>query len=122
MGSSGPMTEAMYYVLMTLTVPSHGYQLMSAVTEASRGRVRMGPGTLYGVLTRLESEKFIEIISDDGRRKVYAITVGGRAALAAETERLREMLADQARWRGTAERLGESDDSRALVEKPEMLN
>ena len=41
MGAAGPMTEAMYYILLTLTVPSHGYQLMSAVTQASRGRVQM---------------------------------------------------------------------------------
>lgn len=99
MGAAGPMTEAMYYILLTLTVPSHGYQLMSAVTRASRGRVLMGPGTLYGVLTRLESEKMIEIVSDDGRRKTYAITETGRAALRAETERLRSMLDDQERWR-----------------------
>ena len=99
MGAAGPMTEAMYYILLTLTVPSHGYQLMSAVTRASRGRVLMGPGTLYGVLTRLESEKMIEIVSDDGRRKTYAVTETGRAALRAETERLRSMLDDQERWR-----------------------
>ena len=100
MGAAGPMTEAMYYILLTLTVPSHGYQLMSAVTQASRGRVQMGPGTLYGVLTRLETEKLIEIVSDDGRRKVYAITESGRAALRMETERLRSMLDDQERWKG----------------------
>lgn len=99
MGTGGPMTEAMYYILLTLTVPSHGYQLLSAVSRASRGRVRMGPGTLYGVLTRLESEKMIEIVSDDGRRKTYAVTETGRAALRAETERLRSMLDDQERWR-----------------------
>lgn len=72
MGTGGPMTEAMYYALLALTVPSHGYQLMSAVARASRGRVQMGPGTLYGVLNRMESEKLIEIVQDDGRRKTYA--------------------------------------------------
>lgn len=107
MGAAGPMTEAMYYILLTLTVPSHGYQLMSAVTQASRGRVQMGPGTLYGVLTRLETEKLIEIVSDDGRRKVYAITESGRAALRMETERLRPMLDDQERWKGEMQCLTE---------------
>ncbi|MEA4941564.1 MAG: helix-turn-helix transcriptional regulator [Oscillibacter sp.] len=99
MGAVGPMTEAMYYILLALTVPSHGYQLMSAVTQASRGRVLMGPGTLYGVLTRMETDRYIEIVSDDGRRKTYAITETGRVALRAETERLRSMLDDQERWR-----------------------
>ena len=81
MGTGGPMTEAMYYALLALTVPSHGYQLMSAVARASRGRVQMGPGTLYGVLNRMENEKLIEIVQDDGRRKTYAVTAAGRAAL-----------------------------------------
>lgn len=98
--SPAPMTEAMYYVLLTLTVPSHGYQLMSAVTQASRGRVQMGPGTLYGVLTRLENERFIEIVHEDGRRKTYEITESGKAALRMETERLRAMLDDQEHWEG----------------------
>lgn len=99
MGAVGPMTEAMYYILLALTVPSHGYQLMSAVSRASRGRVLMGPGTLYGVLTRMEADRYIEIVSDDGRRKTYGITETGRAALRMETERLRSMLDDQERWR-----------------------
>ena len=98
MPAGGPMTEAMYYILLTLTVPSHGYQIMASVPKASRGRVRMGPGTLYGVLTRMEAEQYIELVDDDGRRKTYAVTESGRAALRAETERLRAMLDDQARW------------------------
>ena len=49
--SGGPMTEAMYYVLLALHRPAHGYQLMQQIARASRGRVQMGPGTLYGVLT-----------------------------------------------------------------------
>lgn len=114
MGAVGPMTEAMYYILLALTVPSHGYQLMSAVSQASRGRVRMGPGTLYGVLTRMEAEGFIEIVSDDGRRKTYAITESGRAALRAETDRLRALLDDQDRWEEERKCLKESKKPREL--------
>ena len=47
--SGGPMTEAMYYVLLALHRPAHGYQLMQQIARAARGRVQMGPGTLYGV-------------------------------------------------------------------------
>ena len=57
--SGGPMTEAMYYVLLALHRPAHGYQLMQQIARASRGRVQMGPGTLYGVLTRMEKEGLI---------------------------------------------------------------
>ena len=65
----GPMTEAMYYVLLALHRPAHGYQLMQQIARASRGRVQMGPGTLYGVLTRMEKEGLIVLSENDGRRK-----------------------------------------------------
>lgn len=94
-GATGsPMTEAMYYVLLALMNPNHGYQLMSAIEQVSHGRVKMGPGTLYGVLTRLQKDELILIIKDDGRRKTYGITDKGKAALKAEYERLKDMIKD----------------------------
>jgi len=92
--NGGPMTEAMYYVLLALINPNHGYQLMSAISEVSNGRIHMGPGTLYGVLTRLQNEGLIIIVSDDGRRKTYAITQPGREALSEEYNRLISMVKD----------------------------
>lgn len=92
--SGGPMTEAMFYVLLALMNPNHGYQLMSAISEVSKGRLHMGPGTLYGVLTRLLNDGLILIISDDGRRKTYAITEPGIAALREEYQRLVSMVQD----------------------------
>lgn len=67
--AGGPMTEAMYYVLLALMNPNHGYQLMNEIAEVSKGRVRMGPGTLYGVLARMQKEGLISLSEDDGRRE-----------------------------------------------------
>ncbi len=92
--SGGPMTEAMYYVLLSLMNPNHGYQLMNAIEKVSQGRVHMGPGTLYGVLTRLQKDGLIIIISADGRRKTYAITEDGKSALREEYDRLIFMVQD----------------------------
>ncbi len=92
--AGGPMTEAMYYVLLTLMNPSHGYGLMQAITEVSNGRVNMGPGTLYGVLARMEKDGLIALSADDGRRKTYAITMDGVQALRHEYQRLAAMLDD----------------------------
>lgn len=92
--SGGPMTEAMYYVLLALMSPNHGYQLMNSISQVSNGRINMGPGTLYGVLTRLQKDEFIVIISDDGRRKIYAITESGKAALKEEYTRIIAMVQD----------------------------
>ena len=93
------MTEAMYYVLLALTKPGHGYRLMGEVEKVSGGRVSMGPGTLYGVLTRMEKEGLIVLSENDGRRKTYLLTNAGMEALRAEYSRLRAMVRDGA-WIG----------------------
>ena len=94
--TGGPMTEAMYYVLLALLNPAHGYRLMQAVDEVSGGRVPMGPGTLYGVLNRMQGDGLISLATDDGRRKIYRITRNGHDALRAEYARLRDMVRDGA--------------------------
>jgi DNA-binding PadR family transcriptional regulator len=90
----GPMTEAMYYVLLALSKPTHGYQLMIDIKEISGRRIEMGPGTLYGVLTRLLKEKLLRIKQDDGRRKTYELTEQGEIALKVEYQRLKLMIKD----------------------------
>ena len=75
------------------------YQLMQQIARASRGRVQMGPGTLYGVLTRMEKEGLIVLSENDGRRKTYLLTNAGMEALRAEYSRLRAMVRDGA-WIG----------------------
>lgn len=92
--SGGPMTEAMYYVLLALLNPNHGYSLMSSITEGSQGRVKMGPGTLYGVLARIQKEGLITLSEDDGRRKIYTITDDGQEALGNEYSRLNALVRD----------------------------
>ena len=92
--TGGPMTEAMYYVLLTLMNPSHGYGLMNEIKEVSKGRIEMGPGTLYGVLARMQKEGLIVLTENDGRRKTYAITAKGEEALRHEYGRLMALLKD----------------------------
>lgn len=92
--AGGPMTEAMYYVLLTLKNPSHGYKIMSDITEISKGRINMGPGTLYGVISRMEKDGLISLSEDDGRRKTYLITKDGEEALKNEYRRLKAVVRD----------------------------
>ena len=94
MAEQGPMTEAMYYILLSLLKPGHGYGMMQRIRELSGGRVNMGPGTLYGVLSRMSREGLIVFTGEEGRRKNYAITPAGRSALLAEYARLKRMVAD----------------------------
>ena len=92
--NGGPMTEAMYYVLLALMRPNHGYQLMQSISEVSKGRMKMGPGTLYGVLSRMQKDRLIVLSKDDGRRKTYEITQLGEEALRVEYERLKSLIND----------------------------
>jgi DNA-binding PadR family transcriptional regulator len=57
----------------------HGYALITDI-EAFAG-VTLGPGTLYGALTRLEERGFVEAMPADGRRRPYRLTASGAKAL-----------------------------------------
>jgi DNA-binding PadR family transcriptional regulator len=92
--NGGPMTEAMYYVLLALMRPNHGYRLMQSITEVSDGRVKLGPGTLYGVLSRMQKDGLITLAENDGRRKTYKITTPGEEALRIEHRRLKALIED----------------------------
>ena len=94
MAEQGPMTEAMYYILLSLLRPGHGYGMLQRIKELSGGRLEMGPGTLYGVLNRMSREGLSVFTGEEGRRKNYAITPAGREALLAEYNRLKRMVAD----------------------------
>lgn len=90
----GPLTETVYYVLLALHTPLHGYGVMQLVDEMSDGRVNLGAGTLYGALTTLAERGWISPLAGatGDRKKKYVITEVGRAAVAAELERLAELL------------------------------
>ena len=96
MPDAQPMTEAMYYVLLALRTPAHGYGLLGRIREISGGRLEMGPGTLYGILPRLKKEGLIELAAEDERRKTYALTESGRRALLEEYARLSRLVRDGA--------------------------
>jgi len=90
----GPLTETVYYVLLALHTPLHGYGVMQLVDEMSAGRVNLGAGTLYGALTTLADKGWISPVAGatGDRKKEYVITEAGRRVVAAELERLEELL------------------------------
>lgn len=87
------MTEQAYLVLLALAEePRHGYGVVLRVRELSDGAVRLGAGTLYGILDRLvaagHTEASGEVVVDGRLRRYYRITDAGHAALSAEATRL----------------------------------
>ena len=99
--SDSPLTPAVLHILLALsTEERHGYGIMKEVERDSQSKVKMGPGTLYGSLGRMmeaglihESDKKVDPEMDDERRVYYKITGLGKAALAAELARYREVVA-----------------------------
>jgi DNA-binding PadR family transcriptional regulator len=69
--------------------PKHGYALMESAQ--SQG-VRLGPGTLYAALARLEGEGWIEALESTDRRRPYRLTEQGRTHLGGELARLRRVV------------------------------
>lgn len=87
------LTEAVFYILLSLDTPLHGYGIMQNVERLSGGRVRLAAGTLYGALATLTERGWIVSLGDEseGRKKEYQITPAGRKAVRAELRRLHEL-------------------------------
>src|ERR1051325_5015786 len=88
-----PLTPVVLHVLLALANEpqgKHGYAVAREVEELTDGRIRMGPGTLYGSIQRMIEAALIEETprarraraSEDERRRYYRITPLGRRGLA----------------------------------------
>lgn len=94
--TSTALTEAIYYILLALQEPLHGYGIMQKTSAMSKGRLVLSAGTLYGAISNLLEKGWIapcgESIDTDGRRKLYQLTDEGLQALRAEFKRLEELV------------------------------
>lgn len=92
--ATAALTEAVYYILLALMRPLHGYGIMQQVQELSHGRVRLAAGTLYGALSTLLEKGWIRALpeSREERKKEYVITEMGREMVRGELLRLTELL------------------------------
>ena len=96
-----PLTPAMFHILLALADRErHGYHIMQEVDERTEGKVRLGPGTLYGSIKRMLADGMIEETDerpdpelDDERRRYYRLTPAGRTVAVAEAERMERVLA-----------------------------
>ena len=88
------LTEAVYYILLSLVEPMHGYGIMQKAESLSNGRVKLAAGTLYGAINSLLEKGWITALpgEKDSRKKEYQIPQEGRQALEAELLRLKELL------------------------------
>lgn len=88
------LTEPMYYILISLIEERCGVDIMASVEEISKGRVKVGPGTLYALLGRFEKEGIIRETEVVGRKRSYIITDKGLEILKDEYNRLILLVED----------------------------
>lgn len=94
---SPALTEGVFYILLSLVKPMHGYGIMQNTEQLSRGRIRLAAGTLYGAITNLLDKGWIEALTgelDNRNKKQYVITNLGKAVLEDEINRLEELAAN----------------------------
>ena len=95
-----PLTPAMFHILLALADGDrHGYDIMREVDSRTEGKMRLGPGTLYGSIKRMLNDGLIEELDerpdpelDDERRRYYRLTDLGRRIAVAEAERLEKLV------------------------------
>jgi DNA-binding PadR family transcriptional regulator len=101
-----PLTPQQFHILLALVDRDrHGYGIIQDVAGRTGGALRLGTGTLYTALARLDTLALIEEsprrpkLDDDDRRRYYRLTPLGQAVLQAETARL-DALVRHARHKG----------------------
>lgn len=95
-----PLTPAVYHILLALVDgDKHGYAIMKDVEDQTAGRIKLGPGTLYGTIKRLLSSGLIVEVDerpdpelDDERRRYYHLTALGRQFAVQENQRLTQAV------------------------------
>lgn len=93
--SMDTLTESMFYVLMALMhSPMCGIDIADFIDKRTKGRIRIGPATLYTILGKFEKEKYIRETAVEGRKRTYEITGKGFEAYREELKRLKQCVAD----------------------------
>ena len=89
------LTESMFYVLIAFCKrPMCGLDIAEEIERRTKGRLQIGPATLYTILAKFEKESYIREIEVEGRKRTYCLTEKGRLAYETELARLRRCVAD----------------------------
>ena len=95
MDNNTPLTEALFYILLAVRTPNHGYGIIQNISEMTDKRVTLGPGTLYGAINSMLTKGWISLYSEDKesrKKKEYLITNTGKKIFQNEVNRLNELV------------------------------
>ena len=86
------LTPQMFYILLVLRQPMHGYDIMQEVSRITNNEIQIGAGTLYTLLPRFETEGYIKLIQEENKRKIYQLTALGEKKLLLEKEKMLKQI------------------------------
>ncbi len=81
------LTDTMYFIMLALLKPQHGYAIMKEISEISHGHFEIGPASMYTTLKKLTKLNFLEIMETTDRKKIYQLTLLGKEKLQEEVAR-----------------------------------
>lgn len=92
-----PLTESYFYILLCLfDGPNHGYGIMQKTESLTKGRVKIGSGTMYGATSNMMKKEWIcecnNSESYNEHRRLYELTTMGKQVLLDECKRLDELV------------------------------
>ena len=93
---TGELTDSIFFTLLVLTEPIHGYLIMQKVAEITDNKIIIGPATMYTTLGKMVSVGWIEDKEIDNSKKEYHITSKGMEVLE-KNLKLRQFLLDVAK-------------------------
>jgi len=96
MASTRPNDPTLLILTSLASGEKHGYALLQDIEQFAG--VTLGPGTLYGAITRLEERGMIEPVAGSGRRRPYRLTAAGAEELSLALAELRT-IANEGRRR-----------------------
>ena len=86
-----PMTESGFYILFCLQTPQHGYGISQQVKRMTGGAVTISAGTMYGTLSKMETDGLIRFCREEEKRKLYQVTELGGEILETEIRRIERL-------------------------------
>lgn len=93
--SLGVMTESMFYTIMAFQAgPRCGTEITAFIEKLTDGRIQLGPGTLYTILSKFLEVGYLREVSVEGRKRTYELTEEGSRAYEQEIARLHQCLSD----------------------------
>lgn len=90
-----PLTESIFYIMLALRRPNHGYGIIQEIQQLTNNRINMAAGTLYGAIQSLEQKGWITMYSEEEssrKKKEYILTDLGREVFMSEVKRLEELV------------------------------